>query len=237
MNVRRIPLRDGGHALVSSEDYAWLSQHEWYELSGRAIRTIGDSIIGMHVAIVKPAEGMEVDHINRNPLDNRRENLRECTPAQNRRNRGPFKNNKTGYVGVRLSRSPGKFIAQIGHQKTTIYLGTYESAEEAARAYDAAAQHFHEEYATLNFPADVRPYVPRPYTPQQKSSIYRGVCWLKGHQKWTAQLRVKGKRVFRKYFDDELEAALAYDVAAREHLGADAHLNFPNGQAPLRRAA
>lgn len=227
MKAQRIPLANGGFTTVSAEDFEWLNEHEWRELSGRAVRRDGDSIISMHVEIVRPEPGMEVDHINRDPLDNRRENLRECTYAENLRNRGPYRNNQTGYVGVQHARTPGKYIAAIGHERRTIYLGTFDSAEAAARAYDSAALHFHREYATINFPEAVKPYSPRLYRPQQKTSAFRGVCWVQDQGKWMAQLRKNGKRVFRKYFDDEVEAAKAYDRAARTHHGLRARLNFP----------
>jgi hypothetical protein len=70
---------------------------------------------------------MDVDHINRDKLDNRPENLRLATPAQNRANIGMQRNNSTGYKGVFVDR--GKFRAKIKSNGTQRFLGSYNTAE------------------------------------------------------------------------------------------------------------
>ena len=91
----KIPLTQGKYALVDKEDYDWLIQWNWYYARGRAVRTqylgggrkhLKNKQVFMHREIMKTPPGMHTDHINRNPLDNRRSNLRICTPAENRRN-------------------------------------------------------------------------------------------------------------------------------------------------------
>ena len=81
--------------------------------------------------------GMDVDHINRDKLDNRPENLRLATTAQNRANIGKQRNNSTGFKGVFLDK--GKFRAKIKSNGTQRFLGSYSTAEAAATAYDSAA--------------------------------------------------------------------------------------------------
>ena len=88
----------------------------------------------------------EIDHINGDGLDNRIENLRPCTRNENLRNRGTWSN--TGYKGVKKSKK--KYVAQIIINKKNIFLGTYITPQEAAKAYDKAAiQHFGE-FAKVN---------------------------------------------------------------------------------------
>lgn len=94
----------------------------------------------------------EIDHKNRNPSDNRWENLREATPAENGANR---ENAHTGeYRGVRL-RDGVRFEAAIHVNETSIYLGSYDTAAKAALAYDQAAKKYHGKFAIFNFPNSV----------------------------------------------------------------------------------
>ena len=115
----------------------------------------------MHREITNAPKGMQVDHINGNTLDNRKENLRVCTRSQNMMNRGKQNNNKSGYKGVSYMKKkdpnyeyPKPWRAQIKcptNQKV-IHLGCYKYPEQAARAYDKKAIELFGEYAQLNFP-------------------------------------------------------------------------------------
>lgn len=67
----------------------------------------------MHHLIISPEEGMEIDHINRNGLDNRKKNLRCVTHAQNLQNQVKHKNNSSGYRNVYWSEGKRKWIAEI----------------------------------------------------------------------------------------------------------------------------
>jgi hypothetical protein len=105
----------------------------------------------LHRVIMAPPEGMLVDHINHDILDNRRCNLRVTTNAGNTINRrAPL--GVCGYRGVTHARSEGQFVAQISVGNRLRYLGQFSTKEDAARAYDAAAREFYGALARLNFP-------------------------------------------------------------------------------------
>ena len=105
----------------------------------------------IHYGIIP--EGLFVDHINRNRSDNRIDNLRVCTFAQNKMNTDKGGRGKSGYKGV-FPLPNGKFQAQIGVNGKSKYLGTFSSAKEAAVAYDLAAIEYHREFRKTNFDSD-----------------------------------------------------------------------------------
>jgi hypothetical protein len=97
-------------------------------------------------------ENYVVDHINRNPLDNRRCNLRYATYQQNTINRKAQKNNKSGYRGVSLykNRNYCKWRARIKVNEKSIYIGYYKNKIDAAKAYNKAAKKYFGDFAVLN---------------------------------------------------------------------------------------
>lgn len=118
------------------------------------VRLVGKTV-PLHRFLLSPPEGMFVDHINNDPLDNRRCNLRVCTHAENQRNKKKpaYRRRTTSkYMGV-FWRSAGKrhWLAQIGHQGHQIHIGSYATEVEAAMAYDDVAKKLHGAFASLNF--------------------------------------------------------------------------------------
>lgn len=125
------------------------------ELKGnpRKDRASGEVLeITIHKLILPVKDGMQVDHINGNKLDNRKENLREVTHQQNQWNKGLYKSNTSGYIGVSWRERDKKWRAQIKINKENRHLGFFDDPVEAARAYDKAAVEFFGKYAYLNFP-------------------------------------------------------------------------------------
>jgi hypothetical protein len=124
-------------------------------------------------------EGFEIDHINRDATDNRPENLRLVTPAQNQSNRGKQSNNSTGFKGV--SRSKRRFLARISLNGLQRHIGLYNTAIEAAEAYDKAALQLHgTEFARTNARLGLLRLVPVPVQalalqPAPPSRSYPGV--------------------------------------------------------------
>ena len=97
---------------------------------------------------VKSAK-ISIDHINGNPLDNRKENLRKCVQSQNTKNRSKIKRKTTSkYKGVYLSR--GKWVAMIRSDYKRYYLGAFSDEKEAAEKYNQAAIKYHKKFAKLN---------------------------------------------------------------------------------------
>lgn len=157
--MREVQLTKGYVALVSDADYEFVSQWKWHALIGthhvyacRTYRSKGrKSMVYMHRALLNAPQDMDVDHINRNSLDNQRDNLRLATRAQNVRNQGPSKSSTSGYKGIRWHQRHQRWYASIKSNRKSHYLGHYGTAEEAARAYDKAAKEMHGEFAYQNF--------------------------------------------------------------------------------------
>lgn len=152
-----IMLTQGKTALIDPIDWPKISSHRWHLTSnGYAARWksikggAARAMLFMHREILLPSGKMEVDHINRNPLDNRRINLRESTSSQNKINRGLQKNNTTGYLGV--CRNHTGFQARIKVNRKVMCLGTFRTARDAAQVRDSHAKRLFGNFAILNFP-------------------------------------------------------------------------------------
>lgn len=106
--------------------------------------------IKMHRYLLDAPEGMQVDHINGDPLDNRRENLRLATPAQNQANRRKRSGGSSVYKGVSWHKKGRAWRATINLDRKQIHLGFFKDQTEAAKAYDAKAKELFGEFAYLN---------------------------------------------------------------------------------------
>lgn len=104
----------------------------------------------LHRVIMNAKTGEEVDHINMNKLDNRRENLRICTSSQNKGNLEVRKSNTSGFKGVNWHKRSGTYEARIKINKRSVFLGNFATAQEAANAYDKAALELRGEFARTN---------------------------------------------------------------------------------------
>jgi len=93
-----------------------------------------------------------LDHINGDPSDNRICNLREATDSQNGFNRGPGKNNTSGYKGVYWDKPCSKWRAQIMVKRKVVFLGHFATPEDAAKAYAVGAQRYAGEFSRAVVP-------------------------------------------------------------------------------------
>jgi hypothetical protein len=92
-----------------------------------------------------------IDHINNNPLDNRKCNLRIVTPQQNNMNRKSVKNTTSKYIGVSFDKKTNKWKATIRIDCKYIFLGYFDDEIEAAKSRDIATKQYYGENGNLNF--------------------------------------------------------------------------------------
>ena len=153
--VRYIALTKGKWAIVDAADYEWLSQYRWHarECRGRcyAATVINGKAVTMHHMIMQPPPGKVTDHIDANGLDNRRANMRNCDPDENRRHTRP-RPNTTNYIGV--YQRGEKYVVKISHKGVHYYYGPFDTALEAAKFRDQKAKELFGKFAWLNFPED-----------------------------------------------------------------------------------
>lgn len=166
-SFRLIRLAGPRYAKVDPGDYDRLRKYEWFALKGTrnfyaVRRTRGPKgnrffTIYMHRELIEVGDGLLTDHVNQDSMDNRRDNLRAATRAQNIRNRKKFSNSSgSKYKGLYRDKKKKRWIARIMFEKKKIHLGYFRDEIEAARAYDRAAMKYHGEFASLNFPQSAR---------------------------------------------------------------------------------
>lgn len=143
----QIGLQDGSVAVVDLCDVDLVAPYIWgVDRCGYVRAKIGGHQVRLHQLVFGPIpEGMEIDHRNRNKLDNRRENLRLATRSQQRANTRRTVRSTSGYKGVTFYK--GKWRAACAGK----WLGDHAAVEDAAHAYDAAALEKWGEFAVVNF--------------------------------------------------------------------------------------
>lgn len=155
--MKKLILTNGQHTILDDEDLALYSKlTAFLSKDGYAYVIVreGDKLRNRLLSrlIMKAERGFFVDHINGNRLDNRRSNLRACTPRESSLNRGRHKDTLSKYKGVSLNKSSYKnkpWRARI-FDKKEIHIGSFATQEEAARAYNKMATMLYREFASLN---------------------------------------------------------------------------------------
>lgn len=132
---------------ASAEDRELVEKHSWYSSDGY-VR--GNRCKGIHRMIMNASANMKIDHIDGNPMNNRRNNLRICTVGENNCNRKKSNNKTSRYKGVYWSSERAKWISQIKANGKSKRLGQFSDEIKAAHAYNIAALKYHGEFAKLN---------------------------------------------------------------------------------------
>lgn len=164
--TRLIPLSRGLWMLVDATDYERIGAVQWS--AGRnpddearyAIRTVyiprrRTEYAHRIIMGLPPGRTPQVDHINRDTLDNRRANLRICNRDRNVHNTGLRVDNTSGFKGVSWHLNKTQWQVRITDHGRRHSLGYFNDPIEAAHAYDTAAIRLHGEFARLNFPLHV----------------------------------------------------------------------------------
>ncbi len=148
-----LPLLHGLVALIDSDDFERAGQLEWrINDNGYVIRNIKRSdgswtTQRLSRFIMNAPEGVYVDHIHGNKLDNRKSELRFATHTQNLWNRGKTRKNTSGFKGVLWDKRKSKWRAEITVSGKLIHLGYFDDIVEAAEVREAGSKKYHGEFA------------------------------------------------------------------------------------------
>jgi hypothetical protein len=152
----------GNFALVDDEDFDFVNKYSWFGHKGRktfyALRAKRNGkttdTFQMHREILrcKKGDGIDVDHKDRNGLNNQKYNIRKCDQSQNRCNIGCNKNSLSKYKGVSLDDrwKNDYWSAECSFKGTRLRKSGFKSKENAAIAYNIFAERLHGEFAVYN---------------------------------------------------------------------------------------
>lgn len=223
--------------LVDDDKWHELKRYKWSLLNKKYVNTqINGKFVLMHKYLLNLNDDTYydvIDHINRNPLDNRLINLRVATYAQNSQNRDPSMNKLSKFMGVTPDRRNEereiKWIAKISIEKTTTHIGSYKTEIEAAVAYNIKAREIYgpnaytnnieneeEIIKTLMTEVDFAKKDERLYT-----SKYVGVGFIAKTNKYRVRLKLKINNKNKEHsfgnYDNEIDAAIVYNIIAKHY--------------------
>ncbi len=150
--------------IFDQEDFCKIKDTTWYRCNVRIKHGVyvGNSDgICIHRFLVSAPEGYEIDHINLNPLDNRKVNLRVCTHQQNQCNRDLQKNNTSGVTGVSFYKPRNKYRARIKYFQRELHLGYYDNFTNAVQARNEGMALLFGEFGRYNDVPPAPPHIKR----------------------------------------------------------------------------
>lgn len=234
-----IQLTRGKVAIVDDEDFESLNKFRWYCDRKYAAREVTrDGIrerIYMHRLIINAPDHLEVDHINGDGADNRKENLRLCTHSQNVSNRKTPKHNTVGYKGVYKHSQTGKYVAEVRSKGIKYCLGCHSTPEEAYEEYKKKVFELHGEFANL-LPSDavtsldrglISDFVPQRSPCSYNNKIgYTGITLISSGNRFQATICFGGESISLGSFLSLHEAVRAYNKKSIELYGNDTKINI-----------
>ena len=162
--MKLLPLTKDKFALVDDDDYYWLSQWNWFAVEIKntwyarrskkkgVLRSNEKYEIYLHRIVMRCSDiDFVIDHLDKNGLNNQKENLRMCTKSENNKHTSSHKNSSSQYLGVSYDKNRNKWSANLMNNGKRILFKRYNTEIEAAKAYDITAKTQFGVYANLNF--------------------------------------------------------------------------------------
>jgi len=140
--------------IIDTEDYEKVKGIKWYLGDGKYVihSRYKKASLKLHRTILELSENDNsiIDHIDGNPLNNKKSNLRICTSQQNTFNQKKRINNTSGFKGIFWNKIESKWESRIGVNCKRIFLGHFKNKIDAVKSYNEAASKYHGEFARLN---------------------------------------------------------------------------------------
>lgn len=236
MGEKYIILNNGQKTIVDEEDFESFGKYKWCLNNSGYVFGYGPckKVNSLHRYIMSKIHNIkdkDIDHINKNKLDNRKFNLRICNKSQNNSNTEHRKINTSGYKGVSFNKTNKLWCAKICFNNKHVNIGLFETARLAAIAYDLYSKFLFKEFAVANI---IEPnknevdLVINKITKEHKrrrkrKSKYYGIEFKSKNNTWTVRINRKNLGTF----NTEIEAAQKADEELLR-IGDNFHLNFNN---------